>query len=129
MCDPSGVEPLGLDQGGQAAGARLLALSGLAREEYEAAFERVNLIQDKVWRPIHARLAGGRFYYEKPNGVPVLVLGREVWKALGLTPVRVFTRVGDYTLLPHPSGRNIELNKIWNKARVRSIMKRMAANA
>ena len=126
MCDPSGTEPLGLDHGRQAAGARLLAISGLSREEFESAFERANLLPGRVWRPLPARRAGQRLLREKPEGRIVVVLGRETWRALGLPAASPGAREGDFVFLPHPSGRNLYYNSRARRLRARRLLREIA---
>jgi hypothetical protein len=58
----------------------------------------------------------------------VYVFGREAWKCLGLRPVPYFTRSREreqrvtYTLLPHPSGRNLMYNDPETCRRVRRLL-------
>jgi hypothetical protein len=98
------------------AGWRLWKLSGMPRPEYLRAFQRVNACD----RPVI------------PPGSRVVVLGREAWGALGLpfaTPlceVEVPVTRTRFTLVPHPSGRNLWYNDEDNRQRVGDLLRGLA---
>ncbi|HXU01296.1 MAG TPA: hypothetical protein VN903_09905 [Polyangia bacterium] len=104
------------------AGHRLWRMSGMALADYEATFERINLLPSRRWLPWQAR-AAGRKLRRQLAGRSVVVLGRGVWQALGLDDVAWFasTTIGGttFTLLPHPSGRNLIYNDAANREEVR----------
>jgi hypothetical protein len=58
----------------------------------------------------------------------VYVFGREAWRCLGLSPVPFFGKSKEkhgrvsYTLLPHPSGRNLMYNDLQTCKRVRRLL-------
>ncbi len=110
------------------AGRRLFGLSGLSRETYLEAFERVNLIDARQWCPGAAREAAQRLR-SRVRGRQVLVLGRLVWQALGLPRgaswlAAVNSHGAHWTLVPHPSGRNLILNDKAMRLRVRRCLMR-----
>lgn len=101
----------------KSAGGRLMALSGLSLDQYLRSFRRVNAI-DKP---------------EIPSGSFCLVLGRDAWRTLGLPlpahfPFFKATEVSgsSFTLLPHPSGRNLLLNDPLTKEAMRSLLQSAA---
>jgi len=104
------------------AGHRLWQMSGMSLADYEATFERINLVDARQWRPWHARTVGRRLR-QRLRGRSVIVLGRDVWQALGLDDAPWFasTTFGatTFTLLPHPSGRNLIYNDAANREEVR----------
>lgn len=108
-------EPLSPDGG---AGRRLFEMSGMTVEEYEATFERRNLMPGLRWHPHRARSYGAQMRHQL-RGRRVIVLGREVWRALQLPNVAWFERHGDYALVPHPSGCNLMYNNVWARYALR----------
>jgi len=101
----------------RSAGGRLMALSGLSRDQYLRSFRRVNAI-DKP---------------ELPPQSFCLVLGRDAWRMLGLPLPNhqpMFSTVQKdectFLLLPHPSGRNLLLNDPLTKCRIRDVLRSAA---
>lgn len=91
-------------------GLRLLRLSGLPLDEYQARFDRANACD-------LPDLAGRR----------VVVLGRGAWQRLGLKPAPWFsshTRPcgAELTLVPHPSGRCRVYNDPAVRDKVRALL-------
>lgn len=122
MCDPSGTEPLGIDDVPRgAAGHRLWRLSGLSRERWLAAFERRNLVPTKKWSPVHARIAAAKFVSELCRDDIVVALGREVEVALRRQALPCPVH-----FIPHPSGRNLAYNDPAVRDRVGSLLRRLA---
>lgn len=82
---------------------------GVTRVSYRDAFDRRNLVLDRVWDSASAR--GAAALLDFPPGTVVVVLGDEVRRALGLRPCLIHPTAdlgleGVYTRqLPHPSGR------------------------
>ena len=105
------------------AGKKLFQLSGMTREEYEATFERMNLIESRTWSGIQAKTAGTRLKSRLRNR-SVIVLGKMAWYALGLEPTEWFGSKGRFTLLPHPSGRCRLYNDESNRRKARECMSR-----
>jgi hypothetical protein len=104
---------------------RLLALSGLTLTEYLDRFNRVNVIPQGRWNPARARQRGALLRMELGSDERVLVLGKQAWGALGLPRTAHFFSTHDnYTLLPHPSGRNILLNNPEMRRRMRLCLSR-----
>jgi hypothetical protein len=115
----SGPALLPSTAGGNSAADRLLVLSGFTRKVFLETFRRKNICHG----PWDAKRAATNKLKLRGR---VLVLGREVWKALGLRHTNYFetvTRGGaDYTLLPHPSGQNRLLNDIRFRRRMKHII-------
>jgi hypothetical protein len=111
------------------AGKALFVLSGMPLEEYEATFERVNVLEERHWSSRRAR-AAARSLRSLLDGRDAIVLGRATWKALGLPPIDWFETMGlggsRFTLIPHPSGRNRMYNDAANKRRARGLLRRSA---
>jgi hypothetical protein len=93
------------------AGWRLFMLSGLTREQYERAFIRVNARDNPLI------MTGSRS----------IVLGKSAWKMLGLAPVEWFwvhhQHGSRWTLIPHPSGKNLMYNDPLNRDLARGILR------
>jgi hypothetical protein len=82
----------------------------LYRKDYMDAFDRRNLVAGTSWSPRRAKEEAGLISF--PPGSVVVMLGREVGRAFGLSP-RFLHPCPDYPeegvvvrQLPHPSGRN-----------------------
>jgi hypothetical protein len=129
MNDPSGTGCLRQDVGAAAAGHRLWRLSGLSREAYLEAFERVNLLDQREWCPVAAREAAQGFLL-RTRGRRVIVLGKAAWVALGLPRDNPWLTTwhdslgGSLTLIPHPSGKNLILNDKAMRQRVKRCLTR-----
>ena len=99
-------DPLSPDE---TTGLRLRELSGLTRDDYIAAFDRMNLIESRKWSAIAARYDAARIRRDLV-GRRVIVLGIDVWQAIGLPSAPWFVTCDRYgaswSLIPHPSGRN-----------------------
>lgn len=117
MCNPyRRGDPL---NPGKTAGRRLFECSGFSLEEYEAAFERVNLLpRDKTWDQKKAARAAARLRIEP--GRKVILLGQAV--------ARAFREAGkDYhgmAVIPHPSGLNRKYNDPIIRKEVGAILRR-----
>ena len=110
MNDPSGTEALSPCDG---AGRRLAEMAvrcgGISLAEYLSGFERRNLLSSRKWSDARAKVRG-HVIRRRLVGREVIVLGRQVWRALGLPAVPYFSAVGLWRLVPHPSGRNLIYN-------------------
>jgi hypothetical protein len=101
---------------GPGSGDRLARLSGLTREEYAAAFDRVNLyfIRPESFRPDEAVFRTAHLI-PRLRGRRVIMLGGVVAAAFGLSDMLPFRwiQLGDFLAawMPHPSG----LNRWWNR--------------
>lgn len=130
MNAPRGGEPL-LPTCPNSAGRRLWDLSGLSLEDYVSLFERDNVLRGKQqWSWKKAR-SSAQSVKTEVRGRHVIVLGRDVWRALDLpaTAVALDTVTsGDsyWTLVPHPSGKNLWYNSIENRDRVREWFRNFA---
>jgi hypothetical protein len=101
---------------------------GMSSYQYLKEFDRRNLLAGE-WDISEAIRAGVAFRNSLLLGSTVVVLGREVWRALGLKPR---TEPGEsfvgggggqrggktvrWVYLPHPSGRNMWYNEEENRA-------------
>ena len=95
---------------------------GLSPSEYVNKLDRRNLLINKDWDRGAACIAGRDFAAARRPGHVVVVLGAEVWRAVGLGPApeprsRVVKNEVTWHYLPHPSGRcryyNDKLNQWW----------------
>lgn len=112
-----------------AAGNRLWRMTELDLGDYEAAFERRNLLPTgKCWNAMLARERGGVLRSILINR-DVVVLGGNVWRALSL-PISadiVWDPMGNtFYHVPHPSGRNRYYNDPENRERVGHLLWRLA---
>lgn len=92
----------------------------MTREEYDALFERRNLVRGREWDAREARAAADRLTDALPRGSTVVALGQRVWAATcrGYPPEpRACVPIGGstFTYLPHPSGRNLYYNDAMNR--------------
>lgn len=123
MCDPSGTEPLGIDDVPRsAAGHRLWKLSGLSRDQWLAAFDRRNLVPGKTWLRFEARRLAIDFVRSMPRGRRVVCLGREVAEAVA----RAGGRPPDFSFIPHPSGRCLAYNDAAVRKQVVDLLRSLA---
>jgi hypothetical protein len=91
---------------------------GMSVDEYEASFERANILGNPPWESRRARVAGRRLRADITE--PAVVLGRDAWLAMGLPSTTMyFEVVENFTLVPHPSGKNL----IFNDASMRAKLK------
>lgn len=126
------------------AGGRLSKLYGRGHGAYLRTFARRNLLElgpeHGEWDKDKARRGAERILREirasEPTVDMIYLLGRRVWEAFGVPPdASVFDRYSEecsdgiwlwvppahrrrYVLLPHPSGRNLELNDAAVRHRV-----------
>ena len=109
-----GQRPLFPTGGRVSTADRLRLLLHMTPLEFEQRFpRRANVNNRKRGRSLVNSLRGR-----------VFVLGRESWRLLGLTRVEFFDSIETvnsavFTLLPHPSGRNL----LYNDPRVRKRMR------
>jgi hypothetical protein len=94
------------------------------------AFDRDNVLRQKEWRREDAR-AKCKAVRKRLEGRTVVVLGNEVWHALGLPKAVWFgsAMTADGTTwyrVPHPSGLNQKYNDEKNVARMRILMRDIA---
>jgi len=126
MCSKTGRALLPSTSGRASAADRLLAMSGLTRPKFMAAFRRKNLLPGKEWDRRRARRSARRI---KLRG-DVVVLGKSVWAALGLPDAAFFSTVesGDATfvLVPHPSGRCCLYNDAVARRATGRLLRRLA---
>lgn len=115
-----------------AAGERLFKMSGMTISEWETSFERRNLLPTKRWDREKATKSGPKVR-EKLKDRTVIVLGTEVWRALGLgsRPRHLSSSVispegSVFYFLPHPSGRNLFYNHEGNRMAARKLLRRLA---
>jgi hypothetical protein len=111
-------------------GKTLFKLSGMSLDEYEEAFERINIVGAKEWSFDKASHEGV-FLRQRLEGRRVVVLGRQVWKALFLAHMPWFKPLaqGDdtvYVMIPHPSGRNLLYNNPIIKRKARQCLRTMS---
>lgn len=112
-----GPIPLRARGGSFSTADRLREMLEMTVDEYEAAFERANVLGSPPWDR-RARAAGRRTRRQITE--TAVVLGKEVWSVLGLPrQTRYFERVENFTLVPHPSGRSL----IYNDASMRALLK------
>jgi hypothetical protein len=121
---PVGGEPLHPDGG---SGRRLIELMG--RDAFDR-FDRMNVLDETTWRPDRAR-ASAAAKTKLLAGRKVAVLGAETWRALTTERRPRWlqkTASGDseFTLIPHPSGRNLVLNSRDMRRAVRRTLREMA---
>ena len=114
------------ERGGNSAADRLLGISGMTREEYLANFDCMNILTAGEWEKQKAKVQG--FRLRKKLKGRVIVLGKETWAALWLSPRAAYfdsERIGEteFVLVPHPSGKNVVLNDQKVRARMRKIMR------
>lgn len=116
------------------AGLNLFKYSKLQREAYEAAFDRMNLIQNREWDEEMGRESGKKLLRRfVAEGRKVVVLGYKVWSCLLLPdtkPLSVY-RSGEATfyMVPHTSGRNRWYNEKANQKKVGRLLQMLAAEA
>lgn len=123
MNNPNGgdpMDPLGIT------GLRLISMVG---EETFNAFDRDNVLREKLWRRDAARKACADVRL-RLRGRTVLALGNEVWAVLGLPKARWFDKAVDgYTTwwrIPHPSGKNLQYNDAKAVTKLKKIMEDLA---
>jgi G:T/U-mismatch repair DNA glycosylase len=93
-------------------------------------FDRDNVLRQKLWRKDEARDVSKKVR-QRLSGRVVVVLGNEVWQALGLPKANWFgkaTTPDDTTWwrLPHPSGLNSMYNDQKNISKARKLMEDIA---
>jgi hypothetical protein len=91
--------------------------TGASQEDYLEAFERRNLLNERVWNLNKARDAASKLILEM-RGRTVLVLGAEVRTVLKLPVMLVHPQElwgVTWRQLPHPSGRNPWYMKAGNR--------------
>jgi hypothetical protein len=114
---PSKPDQIPLRAGRPGAADRLREILEMSLDEYEAAFARANILASPPFDR-RARTAGRRV--RKTITEPAVVLGRDTWLAMGLpSQTRYFERVENFTLVPHPSGRNIIYNNPAMRTKLR----------
>ena len=129
MCSKTGKALLPSIRGGSSAADRLLAISGLTRSEFMAAFRRKNLLDGKEWdhREAARRAAAMRF---EGN---VVVLGKSAWRALGLPRSPFFSEIATsaatFHLVPHPSGRCRAYNVSATRRATGRLLRRLATRS
>lgn len=104
------------DEPDRASGARLRRIFGLHRHGYRWGLDRRNLCVGK-WNDGKAREAASAIAAELRPGaetpydqLPIVMLGRKVATAFGLSRLDPFTASGRFVAIPHPSG----LCRDWN---------------
>lgn len=102
-----------------ASGGRLCRILGISASHYLETFDRVNLCRGQ-WDRSAAREAAQEIALE-PREV-VILLGRKVADAFGLSSAETLSRAGRYVLLPHPSGRCLLWNVRQNVERARQLV-------
>jgi len=120
-----------LEYDNSGAGLNLFKLTGLSPADYEAAFERMNLVQAKEWDKEEGERRGSvirpKFVAEKRK---VVVLGIMVWRCLKLPKTQwchSFSEDGaEFWLVPHTSGKNLWYNYPSNKGRASRVLRRLA---
>ena len=129
MCDPSGTEPLGIDDVPKgAAGYRLWKFSGLTKTAWLRSFDRRNILPDAKWDRTRARIHADAFRHHHRNRT-VIVLGDEAWRALGFRRKKPTEGIATgksgcyYYFVPHPSGRNLWYNDAANRLRVGRLLR------
>lgn len=131
--------PLMPSLSGRASSAdRLLAYSGMSREEFLDRFKRRNLFSHGKWKPKHAKAKGRKLRKKlrrKKIDGRVIVLGRANWQALGFPRgTKFFDHYSEYSdanglvetkfvLVPHPSGRNLSYNDPTNVEKLRNVLR------
>jgi hypothetical protein len=128
MNSKTGIALLPSETGKSTAAERLLAMSGLAREEYLKRFHRVNVLRQARWSRWRARAAGA-FLRRELRG-DVIVLGREAWRSMGLPRTEFFESFAGsggatFYLVPHPSGRNLLYNDRASRLRLKRLLRRV----
>lgn len=103
-------------------GHRLSRILGLTPADYLVRFRRLNLLDGPRWSIPAARDAA-EVIRRRGDG-PLILLGSRVRRAFELeawTWFSVGSRGGVwYTVIPHPSGRNVAWNSIQNRIRART---------
>jgi hypothetical protein len=113
----------------RSSGRRLWLMSGMTAEEWEAAFERVNLVQSLEWSMTKAKLHAS-VLKENLKGRRVLVLGKQTWMALGGSQRDPFFKtVDNWTLLPHTSGKNLYYNSAPNRRKLKHVLRKAAKSS
>jgi len=111
MCNPissdpgDALEPHTANGAGERLWKILCEVHPVSREEYVARFDLMNIVQRRDWSTIEAKTRAT----EIRSAVawrPTVILGRQVWSALGLHHTAWFGKIGHWWLAPHPSGRN-----------------------
>jgi hypothetical protein len=107
---------------------RLREMLDITVEQYDLAFSRTNVLEHGPWRPRAARHAGAKL--KKVVGAArAIVLGRDAWLALGLpTRAMFFETYSNFTLVPHPSGRNRLYNHEEMRVRLREVVENALAD-
>jgi hypothetical protein len=110
--------------GGKAGSAdRLREMLEMSVEEYDRAFTRANVLEQGPWRPRAARQSGAKLK-KQVKGHHALVLGRDAWQALGLPSlVMYFETWENFTLVPHPSGKNLIYNVEAMRDKLRKVVR------
>jgi hypothetical protein len=131
MNNPYGVDPkyalypLPENSAGGRLYSMLKEVTGATLTQYRDGFDRRNLVAGP-WSKARAREAADVLLAEaaawSPLEVNVLVLGRQVWEALGLAPLPFLSRTGMWWAMPHPSGRNLWLNDPANRSATAAIL-------
>jgi hypothetical protein len=116
---PAPAIPLRARGGKSSTADRLREMLEMSVDEYEAAFERANILGAPPWETRRARFAGRRI--RKTITEPAVVLGRDAWTAMGLpSSTRYFESVENFTLVPHPSGKNLAYNDPWMRKKLKN---------
>ena len=122
--DKDALEPYTPSGAGERLWDMVNLVHSVSKRDYVKAFTFVNLVPRGRWDAVKARELGPAMI-DFVGSRHALVLGRDVWKALGFSPVRWFSRVtlmSSWTLLPHPSGRNRLYNEELMRRRVGKIL-------
>ena len=124
------MEPDTFNGAGERLWRMISDVCGCTKQDYLTRFELMNVLNQKEWVVADAKIAAGmlRFRLGKRH---CFVLGKEAWAALNLPgnvgwfkTERSYTGA-KYTLLPHPSGKNL----MYNDAKIRVKVGQMLTKA
>ena len=117
---PSGL-PLHPEGGRTSTADRLRVMLSMSVEEYAQSFRRANILDSPPWDAHRARVHGQRL--RRAVRGRALVLGRDAWTALGLPDWSQWFETHEcFTLIPHPSGRNLFYNDRENRETLRRVV-------
>ena len=101
--------------------------NGAGERLWRMVNDECTISRDEYSRSIDFRnVLGHSDLLEEMKGRTVVVLGTAAWQALGLKRQEMYTSLGNWHLVPHPSGRNLMYNVKLNKIRTGRLIARLA---
>jgi hypothetical protein len=129
--DPAdAMEPYTCNGAGERLWQMVHLACGCTKEEYAYRFEMMNVLDQREWNANSAAIAAGLIRF-RLSGRQCFVLGKDAWEALGFSSKSAWFATersytgARYTLLPHPSGKNL----MYNDAKIVARTGRLLAQA